>query len=282
MRRILGYRLALLTLVICSIGGAILAPEIQSHFAPAAAPDTGEEERAMVADDGMAEDADAAPEFADEAAQSDEAGPPMIPPQIFLGLAMVVLSVGLFSTLGAGLIVSEGVRSGLLIAALAPILGALIKGEEATLTRGRMLGYVEAHPGIHFSALRDALGLANGVTSHHLHVLERDGRIISWSNGNRRRYAVSGTDPKKLETLSNPVTGMQRAILEVLAESGELGMSSSELRARLESSRQLMSYHLRRLDERELVAKSGKGRKAPWALTDAGQNLLRTQQEAAI
>jgi repressor of nif and glnA expression len=43
-----------------------------------------------------------------------------------------------------------------------------------------------------------------------------------------------------------------------------------------------MSYHLSRLDERALVAREGKGRKARWALTKGGLSLLTAQVDAAI
>jgi len=197
-------------------------------------------------------------------------------------LVMVVFAVGVIGTLTAGLVVSEGIRTGVLLALAGPLIGVFLKGESSTLTRGRILGFVEAHPGIHFSALRDALGLANGVTSHHIHTLEKEGRILSWSDGIRRRYAVSGIDPKTINTLEHPVTGMQRAILQILADTGAIGLSTSELRTHLEASRQLMAYHLKRLDERALVAKQGRGRKALWSLSGQGDSLLQAQVIASI
>ena len=129
---------------------------------------------------------------------------------------------------------------------------------------------MEAHPGIHYSALRDALGLANGVISHHLYILEKQGSIFSWADGIRRRYALSGIDKTTAKILENPVTGMQHAILVILSQSGDLGLTSIELRHRIEVSRQLMSYHLNRLGERRLIHPSGRGRKSKWYLTQEG------------
>ena len=163
-----------------------------------------------------------------------------------------------------------------------PLLAKLHGKEKDVQTRGRIEGYVEAHPGIHFSALRDGLTLANGVTAHHIHQLEKAGELISWQDGRRRRYAVSGIDPKKLHELEHPVTGMQRAILEVLAEAGEIGISSIEIRTKLEASKQLMAYHLRQLSERELIAKEGKGRRAIWHLSAHGQGQLLAVKGAAL
>jgi predicted transcriptional regulator len=192
------------------------------------------------------------------------------------------MTVGLVGSLGVGVLVSEGIKTGLVLALAGPLLAKLHGKEADVQTRGRIQGYVEAHPGIHFSALRDALTLANGVTAHHLHQLEKAGQIISWQDGRRRRYATSGIDPKRLHELEHPVTGMQRAILEVLADAGGMGITSIEIRTKLEASKQLMGYHLRQLNERELIAKEGKGRKATWHLSDHGQGQLTAVRESAL
>ncbi len=190
---------------------------------------------------------------------------------VILSLAAVFAVGAIGSMLGAAL-VSEGVRMGLLLAVVGPIVGFMVKNENGTFTRGRVLGYIEAHPGIHFSALRDALELANGATAHHLYSLEKEGKIISWADARRRRYATSGIDPKRLKEVENPLTGMQQAIMQVLVESGEMGLTSIELRLALQTSRQLMSYHLRCLDEKELVASAGRGRKKTWKVKNAGRS----------
>ena len=200
-----------------------------------------------------------------------------MPTRLVALLVMAALCACVISGLTAGIAVSEGVRTGLILALLGPLL-AVMHGKESDIkTRGRILGYVEAHPGIHFSALRDALGLANGVTAHHLYVLEREGEAISWSHGRKRRFAVSSIDPKRIEEIRSPVTGMQLAIMEILSESGHLGMTATELRTKLEASRQLMNYHLKQLKVSEMVSSSGSGRKARWILTDTAHLRMATQ-----
>ncbi|MCS5536543.1 MAG: hypothetical protein NZ770_00415, partial [Candidatus Poseidoniaceae archaeon] len=141
---------------------------------------------------------------------------------VVLSLA-AVLAMGLMGTMLTAVIASEAGRVSLMLAVIGPILAISQRGEAGTFTKGRIQGYVEAHPGIHFSALRDALSLANGVTAHHLHALEKEGRIISWLDGPKRRYASTGIDPKLLSKLEQPVVGMQQAILEVLSSAGALG-----------------------------------------------------------
>ncbi|MBT6971480.1 MAG: hypothetical protein HOA04_00070 [Euryarchaeota archaeon] len=196
---------------------------------------------------------------------------------VVLSLA-AIMAVGIMGTMLTALVASEAGRMSLMLAVIGPILAISQRGESGTFTKGRIQGYIEAHPGIHFSALRDALSLANGVTAHHLHALEKEGRIISWLDSAKRRFASSGTDPKLLSRIEQPVVGMQQAILEVLDSAGTLGMKSGELRLKMESSRQLMSYHMKQLDGRGLVQAEGRGKARKWKLLEAGRAVLMSSQ----
>jgi predicted transcriptional regulator len=157
---------------------------------------------------------------------------------------------------------------------MGPLIAITQRGEGGIFTRGRLLGFIEAHPGIHFSALRDALELGNGATAHHIQILEKEGRVISWMDGRVRRFASSGVDQTRLQEIQNPVTGMQIAILQVLSESGALGIHTGELRTKLATSRQLLSYHMKQLSERNFVKSSGRGRSIRWNLLEEGQEKL--------
>lgn len=196
---------------------------------------------------------------------------------VVLSLA-AVMAVGIMGTMLTALVASEAGRMSLMLAVIGPILAISQRGESGTFTKGRIQGYIEAHPGIHFSALRDALSLANGVTAHHLHALEKEGRIMSWLDSTKRRFASSGIDPKLLSRIEQPVIGMQQAILEVLDSAGKLGMKSGELRRKMETSRQLMSYHMKQLDERGLVQAEGRGKARKWKLLEAGRAVLMSSQ----
>jgi DNA-binding MarR family transcriptional regulator len=293
MNRVVGYRLlallAVLGVVVTAYNSAILI----DYFTPEDEQPVNEEdnfsaEMTAADDSGDEDDSGAAPESADsrndEPVAGDEAdGMATVGfTAIMAALLLALVTVGLVGSLGVGVLISEGVKTGLVLALAGPLLAKLHGKEKDVQTRGRIEGYVEAHPGIHFSALRDALTLANGVTAHHLHQLEKAGELISWQDGRRRRYAVSGTDPKKLYELESPVTGMQRAILEVLSGAGDLGISTVEIRTKLEASKQLMAYHLKQLQERELIDKEGKGRKATWQLSVLGYGQLSVVRESGL
>ncbi len=185
-------------------------------------------------------------------------------------------------SLAVGSILFEAMRVTVLIA-LAPPLRARMKGNhEDLLTRGRILGYLEANSGIHFSALRDALGLANGVTAYHLHTLEGQGEVISWRDGKLRRYAVSSLTKEELSRIRNPIAGTRLAILEVLADSGQIGLKGSDIKTKLQISRQLLSHHLSELKSAELVEPASKVRRPNWRLSSIGLEALSSSRELAI
>ncbi len=227
---------------------------------------------------------DASPPAA-EFARDEDAGPTntnsapewVLPAtQVIVLSMMAIMAVGLLTSTSVAILTSEAARFTILLAILGPIIAITQRGEGGIFTRGRILGFIEAHPGIHFSALRDALSLGNGVTAHHIQILEKEGRIITWIDGKVRRFSSSGIDQKRLKEIQSPVVGMQIAILQILAENEQLGIKSGELRTKLETSRQLLSYHMKQLSEREFVSSSGKGRALRWSLLEKGKKQLES------
>ena len=185
----------------------------------------------------------------------------------FVGLGGSMLGM-LF--LGSGLL--EFMKVSVFMALVVPLLAKHSKNDERN--RGRILGFIEGHAGIHFSALRDALHLANGVTAHHLHVLEQENAIVSWRDGARRRYAASHLTPEEQFSVSSPPVGTRLAILETLAGAGQLGLRNTEIAAQLQLSRQLLSYHMKQLTAASLIEKSSSKKRAFWRLTEQGVNAL--------
>ena len=205
---------------------------------------------------------------------SDDSGMDL-PARLFAG------GVGALGSLALGSILFEAMRVTVLVALVSPMLARMKKNREDMLTRGRLLGYLEANAGIHFSALRDALGLANGVTAYHLHTLESQGQVISWRDGKLRRYAVSSLTREEVSRIRNPIAGTRLAILEVLAESGNIGLSGTEIRVRLAISRQLLSHHLSELRNGEMVEAASEALRPNWRLSDTGKDVLITSREVA-
>jgi DNA-binding MarR family transcriptional regulator len=188
---------------------------------------------------------------------------------------LIILGAGSISSLFLGSLFSEVFKITVLVSLLTPLISKS-KNRNDLLTRGRLLGYLEANAGIHFSALRDSLGLANGVTAYHLQVLENNGRIISWKDGKLRRYAISEISKSKLDTIRNPIMGTRLAILEILSNSGKLGLSNSDIGKKLSISRQLMSYHISELRKSEYIGTNSEAKRPKWILTNLGVDALNS------
>lgn len=194
---------------------------------------------------------------------------------------LIAGGVGALGSLVLGSFMLEFVKVTVLVALVSPMLARMKGNRDDMLTRGRLLGYLEANAGIHFSALRDALGLANGVTAYHLHTLESTGQVISWRDGKLRRYAISSLTKEEISRIKNPIAGTRLAILEVLSESGNIGLSGTEIREKLEISRQLLSHHLSELRNGEMVEAASEARRPNWRLSETGMDVLVNSREVA-
>ena len=225
-------------------------------------PDAFEEKDAAESNDAPAE-ADFAPE---QTPLQDEDEP-------YRGTLMVLIGGSVLSSIFVGSFFFEFLRVLFIVAFLTPLVAK--KKHDNERTRGRILGFIEANAGIHFSALRDGLGLANGVTAYHLQILEREGSVMSWRDGKLRRYATSTINPNDIDRLKSPLVGTRLAILQILSQSGALGLSGKEIRSQLEISRQLLSHHLRVLNSNGFIEKAGSSRKAPWKISHNGVQALQ-------
>ena len=199
-----------------------------------------------------------------------------------LSNGLIISGLGTFGSILLGSVLLEFVRVIVLMALLTPLLSRLKGTREDLLTRGRIMGYLEANAGIHFSALRDALGLANGVTAYHLQVLEAREDVYSWRDGKLRRYAPSGISKSELGRIKSPIIGTRLAILEVLADSGTLGVSGSEIRKKTMISRQLLSHHLAELRKSDIIEPTSERKRPNWKLSSKGLQSLETSRKLSI
>jgi predicted transcriptional regulator len=237
----------------------------------------GDNETADTAEDDGGADFAAQPEPRSDEQPSEESGDGSDDGDLSRNL--MVGGAGILGTMALSAAFSEVMKVTILVALVAPMLARIKKTRDDLLTRGRLLGYLEANAGIHFSALRDALGLANGVTAYHLQTLEGEGRIISWRDGKLRRYAIGHLSKSELERIRNPIAGTRLAILEVLSNSGALGLSGTEISNKLEISRQLLSYHLSELKQSDLIGPANEKKRPKWCITKVGIGVLSTSLE---
>ena len=198
-----------------------------------------------------------------------------------LSSGLLAGGIGIIGSLILGSFVLEFVKVAVLAALISPLVAGMKSSRDDMLTRGRILGYLEGNAGIHFSALRDGLGLANGVTSYHLHLLESHGEVISWRDGKLRRYAVSKLSKEEIGRIRNPIVGTRLAVLEILAKSGQFGLTGKEIQNKMSISRQLLSHHLRELRQSEMVETASNGRRPKWKVSEIGTNALSVSKEVS-
>jgi len=153
--------------------------------------------------------------------------------------------------------------------------------------RGRLEGFLTAHPGCHLSGIIRALEMGNHQAVHHLRVLENEDRVWCRRDGRLLRYYTSAVDrAAELSNLPRPVDANQLSdvalmVLRSIAEQeeGHPSPTQRELASRLETSQQLVSHHLKRLESQGLISRSRRGLRTNRELTDEGMRLWTTLVE---
>ena len=145
--------------------------------------------------------------------------------------------------------------------------------------RGRITGFLTAHPGCHLSGMIRALELGNHQAVHHLRILEHDGKVWCRRDGRLLRYYTDRVNREaELSRLPRPVDVNQLSdvalmILKSIAEQAPNATSPTqrELAANLKTSQQLISHHLRRLETQGLISRERKGLRTRRVLTAEGE-----------
>jgi len=153
--------------------------------------------------------------------------------------------------------------------------------------RGRLEGFLTAHPGCHLSGIIRALEMGNHQAVHHLRVLENEDRVWCRRDGRLLRYYTSAVDrAAELSNLPRPVDANQLSdvalmVLRSIAEQeeGHPSPTQRELASRLETSQQLVSHHLKRLESQGLISRRRRGLRTNRELTDEGMRLWTTLVE---
>ncbi|WP_254280048.1 winged helix-turn-helix transcriptional regulator [Haloarcula marina] len=115
-------------------------------------------------------------------------------------------------------------------------------------------GYVSAHPGTHFSKLRDDLQLGTGEAQHHLHRLENDGVVASRKDGDYRRYFPAGQFSEfEQVTLGYLRRETPRGMLVTLLR--DPTVTASELATTLGVSRPTISNYAGDLESADLLSR---------------------------
>ena len=198
------------------------------------------------------------------------------PTIITVGVA--IASTGILSLLVAGIATNESWRIPATSAGLwlLGLVGRTSETSDGRYQRGRLMGYLTANPGCHFRALMAALEMSNGQITHHLKILEDEGRIWRRADGRLVRFYpyTSNLHPGVLDQdlpmppLSPDPNSLQGKILRLLDDDGQMKKfpTQAELAHRLDESQQLVSHHLRTLQKYGLVLKQKSGMKNRYCL----------------
>lgn len=107
--------------------------------------------------------------------------------------------------------------------------------------RQQLVDLVEREPGLHLRELQRRLDVGYGQVAYHLNRLEDENIIESHREGLYRRFYTRHADPG--EDQSSPST--RDEVLDAIR--GNPGTHAAEIARELETSRQLVSYHVREL-----------------------------------
>lgn len=159
-----------------------------------------------------------------------------IDPIVLFTIAMIVAAVGFIGFFGFTEVGLLFIMWGLLM----PLFTRLKKKEVLNqFTRGEIYGFIKANPGVHLTAIKENLGLANGVLAYHLKVLIREEFIVARREGGYKRfYPRDMMVPRKRVHF----TRLQLDIVERL--SMHPGSTQASLARMLGESKQVINYNV--------------------------------------
>ena len=188
-----------------------------------------------------------------------------------VGNAQPITMLAFTSIMGAAFVQAESLRypfSKRFWWGMAFMIGATRKDHRGEFQRGRIIGVLTTNQGIHLSALIRILGLGNHQAAHHLSVLEEQGKIWHHRVGREIRFFTSDV-PKGMKTADLPnidisinENSVPYRILVILYENQDArgyDFTQKELASTLNSSKQLVSYHVRILEERGFIERKRSG-----------------------
>lgn len=119
--------------------------------------------------------------------------------------------------------------------------------------RQQILQLIEDYPGMYYHRLIRNTGMSPGIVQYHLRVLERAGLVVSEQHGLQRLYFRAGRSHGLTVAKYQPLLRSELAarMAAVLATRGDA--TQNELAFELGVDRSIVSYHLRRLVQAQLV-----------------------------
>ncbi len=184
-----------------------------------------------------------------------------IDPMLLLYLMVALVAIGFIGFFGFTEVGMLALMWGLLV----PLFTRLKHKEVLNqFTRGEIYGFIKANPGVHLTAIKENLGLANGVLAYHLKVLIREEFIVTRREGGFKRFY-----PRDMRVPRKRVhfTRLQLDIVEKL--SMHPGSTQASLARMLDESKQVINYNIGVLVAAEVVRVDREGSKTRLYVKDA-------------
>lgn len=143
-------------------------------------------------------------------------------------------------------------------------------GPEGLPRGARIALLVERNPGIKFREIMRATGLKNGVVSHYLGRLERDGAVKAVRATRQSRYYPPGMPDDESAVIKALRRKTPRRILRCLMEAGERGLEFSEIPCRAGKAPSTVSVCLSQLVGEGVVLARPRGRTRAYTVADRG------------
>lgn len=154
-------------------------------------------------------------------------------------------------------------------------------------SRRRIYEHVRDHPGAYVREIMQALAMPQGQVNYHLDRLESRGLVVSSKEEYHKRYFLAGQVPRAQRGLARFLKArVPRAVLLALLEEPRLGHGA--LAQRVGVSPPTLTYHMKRLEAQQVVARETEGAVVryrvldPEALVDAMVTFRRTLMDAAV
>ena len=134
-------------------------------------------------------------------------------------------------------------------------------------SRRRIFEFLEANPGVHLRLIGKVLGMSTGMLSYHLNVMERRGLLQSEEEGHRKRYfsaaAFAEAQRRIIAILRQDVPG--KIVVEILLHRER---TFAQLQAAVGVSKSTLSYHLKKMLQREVLVRDRRERGSLFRLRD--------------
>jgi predicted transcriptional regulator/uncharacterized membrane protein len=201
----------------------------------------------------------------DVAAPPDQ---PLVTPAVAQASVAIVLTVSILGLLGG----TESGKYAFLTLIFIPLYTKIKKDRVLDhYLRGKIHGYIIANPGEHYNAIKEQLNVTNGALSYHLRVLEREHYVRSRMDGIYKRFYPADM---KLPTTQRNISSFQEVILTIVKNTQ--GLSQKDIAKRIGASSQVINYHIKILEESDLIRVDRSRRKSRVYATDTPTNVVAT------